>query len=592
MERLPKNSGRSGAARRRRPFGDIRRFVSRLFDQSLTVSAAAGVREYFMKLRLRVVGVFLMTFGVYSSLICIITGLFTSRQTASLTDAVVFGVFTVFASLPLLFSDKNVAASLTDSRAGSVVCDYLGIRRETLDGNAARGHASHGFIAGVVCGTLSFALAPVSVFGFILLAAAVCIIMAVPEAGLMLSAVLLLYCGKTVHCVIIGATLVSYLLKLIRGKRSFSLRRSDAAVAVFALCVLTSGLFSLSEDGGDIAVKLICVSTYFLTLLLYRSCRNVTKLITAAVISGGVLSAVYVIGRALTILLPAWLDASYLADEIAALLSFANGSADIILAALLPIAVGLALRHHNVISRFTLWMCAACGAGCLCIRGSYAHLAAAGATVALMLLLLGRRRVYLGFSILFSAAVLLMYSDGAWQNIYGYVFEKIQAAYSAANGIFVGGLTVPSSWFGGGEPLPQGANFYLGLLCTVGISGIVTFAASLMLTAREAAYMAWRTVSTGASHGELRRFGAIRSAADTRLGVLSPLAAAVTVLLCGTFANIWENDAVFMLLWTMMGVCSAYVRNADFEMTKAEKAASAADCAERSFCDIGTPDRI
>ena len=246
----------------------------------------------------------------------------------------------------------------------------------------------------------------------------------------------------------------------------------------------------------------------------------------------------YVIGRALTILLPAWLDASYLADEIAALPSFANGSADIILALFCRSPWGLALRHHNVISRFTLWMCRLRRS--LCIRGSYAHLAAAGATVALMLLRWADAGCIWDFRFCFPPRSCYVYSDGAWQNIYGYVFEKKYRRHiPPQTEFFVGGLTVPSSWFGGGEPLPQGANFYLGLFVHCGNIGYrhicrVPYADGAGGGVHGVAYRFHRRV-----HGEPRRFGAIRSAADTRLGVLSPPAAAVTVLFCAAHSRIF-----------------------------------------------------
>ena len=572
----------------KRPVRDIRRFVSRLFDQSLTAAAASGLRLYFMQLRLRVAGMFLLTFGAYSSAVSLLLRFFTSREADG--GAVYFGIFLAASSIPLLLSQKSIAASLTDSRAGSIVCEYLGIRRETLGGDGLCGRMSHGFIAGVICGTLTFAFSPSDTLGFILLLAAVCIILTVPEAGPMMCAALLMWCDTRVHCVILGATLVSYILKLVRGKRSFALRRSDAVCAVFALSVAFSTLFSSGNMGtGDILVRLLLISAYFLTVLLYRSCRSVIRLLTATVVFAGLFAAVYVLGAALTLLIPASLgaDRGYLLSAVSSFYVFSDGSAELILAAVLPVAIGLALRHHNVIPRPTLWLSAAASCACLILRGAYAYLAAAAVAVTVMLLMLGRRRVYLALSLILGAAVLLMYADGLWQNIFGYIYDNIYAAFSASNGIFHGGLTLPEGWLWGGGGVPAGADFYLQLLAMLGIPGCAVFAAFLLVTLREVAWLMWRTVSTGASHGELRRFGAIRSAADTRIGAGAPACAAFALLLCGIFCNVWQSDAAFMLLWVLCGSCAAYVRNADFEMSKAENAAAAADSAERSFCDMG-----
>lgn len=566
----------------------MRRFISRLFDQSLTAAIAARLRLYFMKLRLRVAGMFLLTFGVYSAAVSLIVRLFTTEDADS--GALYFGIFLAVASIPLLLSKKSIAASLTDSRVGGIVCEYMGIRREILGGDGTCGRMSHGFIAGVICGTLTFAFSPPSVLGFILMLAAVCIILTVPEAGLVISAALLMWCDARVHCIILAATLVSFALKLIRGKRSFALRPSDAVCAVLLLCVAASGLSSAEDvHARDIIVRLLLISAYFLTVLLCRSCRNVIKLLTAATVSGGLFAAVYVLGDALTRLIPASLcaDRGYLLSIHSSLPVFSDGSAELILAAVLPTAIGLALRHHNVIPRLTLWLSAASSCLCLILRGAYAYTASAAVAVLVMLLLLGRRRVYLGLSLILGAAVLLMYTDGAWQNVYLYVFENIRGALSDTVGVFGGTLTLPRGWLWGGAASPDGADFYLQLLVALGIPGCAVFIAFLLATLREVAWLMWRTVSTGASHGELRRFGAIRSAADTRIGVGAPAFSAFALLLCGMFCNIWQCDTAFMLLWMLCGACAAYVRNADFEMAKAENASSAEESSVRSFCDMG-----
>ena len=330
----------------KRPARDIRRFVSRLFDQSLTAAAASGLRLYFMQLRLRVAGMFLLTFGAYSAAVSLLLRFFTSREADG--GAVYFGIFLAASSIPLLLSQKSIAASLTDSRAGSIVCEYLGIRRETLGGDGLCGRMSHGFIAGVICGTLTFAFSPFDILGFILLLAAVCIILTVPEAGLMMCAALFMWCDPRVHCIILGATLVSYILKLVRGKRSFALRRSDAVCAVFALSVAFCTLFSSGDMGtGDVLVRLLLISAYFLTVLLYRSCRSVIRLLTATVVSAGFFAAVYVLGAALTLLIPASFgaDRGYLLSAVSSLNVFSDGSAELILAAVLPVAMGLSLIH-------------------------------------------------------------------------------------------------------------------------------------------------------------------------------------------------------------------------------------------------------
>lgn len=552
---------------------------SRLFVSSLTSGILDKLRIKALRLRLRVIGVFFSTFGIYTIIASLITHFFSSRATDS--SAVYFGIILAASSIPLLISADNISAALTDSFVGKMICELFGINGESLKASECVGRSNMGFAAGVIAGTLTIAFTPFQITAFILFAAASAVILIKPGAGPVLSMLGLLLFDSQTHCMIIAVTVVSYVIKLLRAKRSIALKKSDVVPAVFMLTVAGGCIFSVYGIEVKSMLRFAAlISVYFLAILLYRDCKRVTRLETVACVSAALVACVFVLGRLSDLILP---YGDTIISFVNGLYAFKSGAAPAVLAAVLPLTVGLAMRHHNTMSRFTMWLCAAADVCALVFMGAVSYLVVAAGCVFVMLLFVGRRNVYLAMTLVLSAAVLLLYTSVG------------SALYTAAASRVISDVVpIPveteSRYLicgrGFGASLSGDGGFYGTLFTALGAVGALLLAVSLLCTVYRFACLVKMTLCSDLSSGELRRFGAIRSAADTRVGAAAPLFACISLLLCGLFYNLWSSTVAFMLIWILCGMCVSYCANAEGELTKAKEASLRAETPEAAVIDI------
>ena len=117
-ERLFK-SGVCGAIGRRRrgkdtPLKRMRRRISGVFENSIILRNLGRLIEYLLSCSLRVYGAFSVIFGLYTILLfCIKT--FMLDMTANIYDLILGGVIVV-ASIPLLYSNRQLAVSLREGQ--------------------------------------------------------------------------------------------------------------------------------------------------------------------------------------------------------------------------------------------------------------------------------------------------------------------------------------------------------------------------------------------------------------------------------------------------------------------------------------------
>ena len=94
---------------------------------------------------------------------------------------------------------------------------------------------------------------------------------------------------------VIGLSLLSYLLKLLLGKRRFTLAPTDLLLLLFALLLLLSGVFStVGIQGGTVAglaAALLLIGGYFLAANLLAT-RRILLLFARGLVFGGALLAV------------------------------------------------------------------------------------------------------------------------------------------------------------------------------------------------------------------------------------------------------------------------------------------------------------
>lgn len=547
---------------------------SRLFSGSLTSDILARMRVGALRLRLRVIGVFLSTFGIYSLIASLIANFFTEQAVGD--SAVYFGICFGAASIPLLISSDNISTGLTESRFGAGLCSFFGIQTEAVREEKCIGRLNVGFVFGVIAGTLTLVFSPAKIILFLLLAFAAVMILIMPRIGPAVNMAGLLIFDKKIHCFIIIVTVLSLVIKLVRGKHSIRPGKADTIPLIFMLSVTAGFLFSLHSGRWiDIIWYFIIISSYFMCIFLYNDCRRITRLATVACIFAAFVSCAYIAGQLVSFAFRfAVSDSGALSAAVNSLYVFKTGSAPSLLAALIPLSVGLAMLRHNIISRSSMWLSAAVMVCSLIIMGRFSHLAAAAVSTIILLFIIGIKSIYAALAVMFGFAAVFMYTD-IGMRLYTNVL-KILAEDSATSIGFFQKLRSMGEYLlcGRGFAANGGTecNLYAEITETIGIAGLTVFAAFIIYAVFSFTGLAKRTIASDISSAELQRFGAIRSATDTRIGAASPLMAGVSLLICGLFNDLTMNSVSFMLIWILFGMCVSYSRSADSELNKAKEA--------------------
>jgi len=564
----------------------IRNFTSRRFDESIFINAVGWMRQIFFRLRLRVIGTFFLTFGVYASVVAVLVSIF--REKWIVGGNLYSGLIFALLSVPLLASRGNISTVLLYSRLGSTLCDFLGIRRESLHDNAFSGRVNIAFVLGVLAGTLTLWFSPVSIAAWFAAAVGIGIIFALPENGIMALAVLFLFAGYKSQLWTLAITLVSYFLKLLRGKRSLCFYRRDIFAALVLLTVVGGGILNFSGVlVSQIGVYALFICTYFLATLILYDFRKINRIITALYIGGGVLAAMYLAGEALQRYLVGGVvrDAGFLSRFVSNLPVFREGLASILFMALIPLAVSGCLRNNLSVSRHTSIFCVITMTAALVFCSTGPEVLCACIAVLLLLVLYRRRVGFFILDIMLAIFVSLIHLTGSFGNlIYTYFagqaaaliqgFQKIFAAAMKLDisQFFVGSGLTPA-WIDSVSAQEAPSGFYVLYIQTFGLVGLLIFIVFVIVLIGTGLQFLKKTFKEEPVMDAFLRFGVVRSPADMRLGGSAPLCSVAALLLCGIALPVWQNGATVGLFWMMCGISVAYVKSASQEINKADQAA-------------------
>ena len=563
----------------------VRNFVTRRFDESSIIYGIGLLCKSFFRLRMRFLGVFLLTFGAYASIVTVLVNLF--RETQVTGEALYGGVIFMVLSIPLLLSRGNISTALLGSHMGNILCDYLGVRRESLQEYALAGHTNIAFVLGVLAGTLTFWASPVSVALGIVALVGVCIVFALPENGILFAAVLLLFAGSKVQLWILAVTMTSYLLKLIRGKRSLSFYKRDIFAVLVLVTVLGGGLFNssgavLSQTG--VYVLYLCV--YFLSTFILYDFRKINRITTALCAGGGALAVVYLTGLVLDVSLSGSgsfvKDAGFLLRLVLDLPVFQEGVAPILFMVLLPIAVGGCLRSNLYMPRRTAVFCAVAMMLALILCSSGVEVLCACIAIALLLVLYRKRIGFLILGIFLAGFVLSVHLTGSvGDQIYMYFATQVEAIGRGVQEFFHGIMSMDVARLFAGDglesvlqgPLGTAGSSYFSFVQALGLIGLLIFTAFIIVFFGACLRLYKKTFERGRTPDILLRFGVVRSPADMRLGGGGPLCAVTALLLCALASPVWQNELAFELFWLLCGIGTAYEKSASHEIDKADQAA-------------------
>ncbi len=568
--------------------GSISTFISKNIENSVIINKISALLFYLSRLSMRVIGVFLMSFGLFTLAAQAMVYLITESESVYLSGIVALVLMLIGGVL--LLSKKAFCTAVFESKLfGGLARSFCGFKeRSFVHEGAATGKKNFAFILGLVFGVLSAFVNPLIMLVIFIGCIAAYIVIINTEFGYHLMLFLLPFLVLLPHPTILLAgltvfTFFSYAIKLVRGKKYLKIELMDVLVVCFMFVMLLGGIISY---GGSQSIQAAGIYTtlilgYFLTVGLVNSKEALKR--TVAIL-GASLLAVSLIGLYQNFTGNAsaeWIDTEMFdAIEGRVVSTFENPNMlGEYLILLLPILAGVSFAEKQTYRKGGALVCFA--AGCVCLVYTWARGAWLGFLLAAVFFMLIWNRkamalivaavVALPFAIPFLpesivsrfASIGDLSDTSTNYRVYIWRGSVNLAADYALTGIGVGEEAFASIYpyysFAGIETAPHAHNLFLQLFIEVGIFGFIAFMAVLICL-----------LQNGFS---LAKCGDDK---EVRLIGCGALCGVIAALMQGMTDYIWYNYRVFFIFWIVIGIVSAS-RRIDFAYRKKKTAYSNAN---------------
>lgn len=485
-------------------------------------------------------GAYLVTFGVYVGLVYYVK-LYALGEDASVYS-LVNGCFIIVMAFPLLFSGKPLIRFLGDSAFVSRAL-YGCIELDAYKGEKKSAAVGSAIIFGSVCGVASYFCGEGRILLLLALAVFAMLIGHSPEMGMVFTAFSFSFVPRGFLMFTVSLTLVSYLFKVIRGKRN--LRFGTAGV--FAVMLLLNFLFVLMRGGGNNAWYAFCVvAVCLLASNLLVTYKLIKKVIQALVFGMGFVFIDFAYG-----LLTDALAGGDIASALKVQSAFFDNSYSFARFCLVMLPFLFCKAEGSVL--FGRPLCFFVGTGCLayCVHTGNTLLAIIIAAVLTLYLAVARRRFFrpllmcfgLPIGVLYFARVPISFEAmGFADTINGWA----QAIGAMQGNFFTGvGMTDGSLALGG---VTDSHSMYLQTMAECGVVGFVLLVLCLASCC-------------------MRLFAGLSPVGnDSRRIAAAAGASVVAGLTLGCYNNLWAEGSLGFVFWLALGIAVAA-----YEVRKEEK---------------------
>lgn len=536
-------------------------FVARGIENSLFCEKVRSFFASVLNTSLRSLGVFFLAFGFYGVLMFLLTNYAIDRLPAVELSHLYVDVAVMLLSLPLIVLRKPLHQAFAESRLCNIfLFGLLGIRRERSDSALnCRGIASStAFILGTFFGITTLIFPPIAVLSFFFTVAVGYIVLVSPESGIVLVAFLLPFVPSDFLGFLMIYIVISFCIKLMRGKRTLSLDLKDYAVLLFGAVVLLGGAFSIDKLSFTYSVKLLSyLLAYILIVNLVRSRKWLERLKSAFVLSV-IIAALFGIVGYITITSTHYLsEKSILGNEVSAFFDSSSVLA-LYLAVGFFFVIAELINNDNAIRKLFMMLMSIAVAVCLYLTDQPIVLLMTLISAALFFLIYSNRTIYL---LLLSALILPvsrfivpMSVNAEYDRLCAIASEQIaerlpiwQTSLYMMNDYLFSGCGVGSyrmlfSSYAN-ETLgsaTDSSNLYIQTIIDTGIFGLAVFLIVVFFFIQH-------------SFGVFATEGGGKRTVFTAAGV----AGVITLLLCGGVFHLWADTRIFLCMWLVMGISTS-----------------------------------
>lgn len=591
--------------------GKVRHWINRVFEESLICNLIIHVLKRLLRYRVRLYGVFGITFGAYSAIASLIMALAENTPLNEQTT-LLFNMSICLPSSILLFSKSTLAEAICKSAVGRLILWILDYTPEELR-LAAQGEPVSqqywAFIWGTVFGTVSIFVSPLWILGAVALFIGAYLILQKPEIGVVMLFFVMPLLPTMALAGITIFVFISTMLKVLRGKRIVRVEPLDILVMTFAVITFFSGAISLSSSSLKPALLYVCFMLgYFEVVWLLRKRDWLVRCSVGCVISS-VLVSLYGIFQYFTGVegkSEAWLDTemfSSISERVTGTLENPNMLGEYLIL-IIPIAVGMFIGFEGL-RRLPAFLCIGITGCCLIMtwsRGAWLGLLFAAVA---FLFFWHRRAVWMLFAGVAAIPFLQkivsadflhritsigdMSDSSTAYRVYIWRATCNMLADHGLAGIGIGegawDKVYPQYAYLAVEAAPHSHNLFLQIWLEMGVLGLAVFLLILffllqsVFTFFRRLYVTKDLMLLPANAGEnsdVEGNGAFsvtsynkyvsKAKSQLRISCAAPLCGILAVLVQGLTDYAWYNYRVYLMFWLVLGLTSAYVRSGNSMM--------------------------
>ena len=264
-----------------------RRKISKHLCRNILSGFTTRIIKSIVACRCRDIGIFMLSFGIYSVLSCAIKPYIFSAPFDYISLAL--SILCILLSVPMICQKVSFGDFATHNRPlRFVVFDMFGARDyEIYSARAKQAPSGVSIILGMLLGLCGLFTATHTVIGIFLSLLAAVAILRMPEVGVVILLLIFPFVRSEILFLAASLSLVSYVFKVLQLKRTLKFTYSDFWVLLLALCVLFGGIVSPGGSTGLSYALYMCVGILclFLSKNLMRSFEWIKRCFMTCILS-------------------------------------------------------------------------------------------------------------------------------------------------------------------------------------------------------------------------------------------------------------------------------------------------------------------
>ena len=271
----------------------IRRNIAFAMSRSLISRGVMAMFRWLCRCSLRTIGLFFVTSGAYSAIMYWLFSVIWQNGRVEVFNLFA-GMTALILGIMLLFSDASLGYALSKGLFfEKILIGVFGVSDDALNDVPQLGAQGHviAIPLGMLVGAVSALTSPVYMLAGSLAFLLFVLVLAVPEAGVLLLILSVPFIGFLPHSVywlllLAAVPLVAYLGKLLRGNRAFHMEIQDLPVLLMMILFILSG-FSVAGRGAfqGALFSALLVATYFLVVNVIANPRWMDRCRVALIVS-------------------------------------------------------------------------------------------------------------------------------------------------------------------------------------------------------------------------------------------------------------------------------------------------------------------